>query len=532
MFDHLRTLKENLDSDYSSARVHLSWAIKQKRLVHVFGLVELLPIEVPPDPPFAPKSKSIGNSGWNVGYRRYSTSAIDGIDFFQTCIEGKILQFETSGALQRGRVAPVELSQLHEPLFKVPERGTERELPYLANWHVCPRIYEGLPKVPLDFSSILSDSEHQSAALNWLSDFIRFDCQKFSEYLGGFVLVAPNPIFRSVDTRLSLNPNEPEKESVVIRVQPRRGQASNGLKVICKEKNTGSRVERLLSQNTARLSFDHDIGEISEEIHCPLRGILFRTPPTAFARSISIRPSLKSVEVHQRVKDEVTGREKEVISQKYEPLPVVTLGTVKENPAQEAAMKRRQEFDGITYQQCWFGGSQQKTATDYVLGILESANEEAWIIDPYFGALDLSQYFFANSNWSVPIRILTSAAFLKNKRDREDLFTEEGDSLLQLRDKLLESLKKRPSLGVPQVMIRVMAGEKSPIHDRFIAADSRIWMIGSSLNELGNRGTMALRLPDPWQVWPVIKDEWQSAKDLTEWVADRQKKRKDEVPAV
>jgi hypothetical protein len=529
MPDHLRNLREQLDADYASAQIHLSWAIKERRIVHVFGLIELLPIEVPPSPLFSPKSKPIGNSGWSLGYKRFSTSAIDGIDFFQACIEGKVLNFDAAGTLQRGKIASIELPLLDDPRFKVPESGLENQLPYLANWHICPRVYEGLPKVPLAFASIFSDIDHQDVARDWFSDFTHFDSKKFPEYIGGVVLVAPNPIFRSVDTRLSVNKMEPQKESVVIRVHPRQGQTSDGLKVICKEKDTGSLVEHVLSQNTAKLSFDHAIGEISEEIYCPHRGILFRTPPTGFIRSISARMSLKTAEIHQRVIDEVSGRTKEVISEKSESLPAITIGTSKAHPAQEAEMKRCQELDGMKYQQCWFGGSQQKTATDYVLGIIQSANKEVWIVDPYFGALDLSQYFFANSNWSVPIRILTSAAFLKKRRDREEPLTEEGDAILQFRDKLLESLQSRPGLGTPQVMIRVMAGEKSPIHDRFIVADTSIWMIGSSLNELGSRGTVTLRLPNPWSVLPVLKDEWQDAKDLTEWVHDRQKKRKEEV---
>ena len=65
-----------------------------------------------------------------------------------------------------------------------------------------------------------------------------------------------------------------------------------------------------------------------------------------------------------------------------------------------------------------------------------------------------------------------------------------------------------------------MAGDSAPIHDRFLVLDNDIWLLGSSLNEFGERGTATVRLPYAPEPLENIERVWGDARPLEEFVTD------------
>jgi hypothetical protein len=63
------------------------------------------------------------------------------------------------------------------------------------------------------------------------------------------------------------------------------------------------------------------------------------------------------------------------------------------------------------------------------------------------------------------------------------------------------------------IEVRVSSGEPPPIHDRFLIQDENVWLLGSSLNSFGERGTMAVLLADPTPVKTMLAEEWERASD-------------------
>ena len=61
-----------------------------------------------------------------------------------------------------------------------------------------------------------------------------------------------------------------------------------------------------------------------------------------------------------------------------------------------------------------------------------------------------------------------------------------------------------------------MGSGAESIHDRFLLCDDKVWMLGSSLNAYGTRGTMLLRLPEPKSVIQELERVWEKAKTLEE----------------
>jgi hypothetical protein len=178
----------------------------------------------------------------------------------------------------------------------------------------------------------------------------------------------------------------------------------------------------------------------------------------------------------------------------------------------------------------WFDGD-ATAGRHAVRGIIRRAAKSIDLLDPYFGRDDLLGFPLATSVHGLPVRILTSAEVCAKQ---DDSGAENGITLLAN----LERIRSRdPRIAIE---VRVMEGRKSPIHDRFLIADGTVWVLGSSLNEFGDRGTLLLRLPTPPQgagegVAPisiardVFQDWWKRGDErcprLEEWVRRRREAR-------
>jgi hypothetical protein len=64
--------------------------------------------------------------------------------------------------------------------------------------------------------------------------------------------------------------------------------------------------------------------------------------------------------------------------------------------------------------------------------------------------------------------------------------------------------------AVPQQKIecRVLRGNKSPLHDRFLVIDDEVYLLGSSLNEFGSRTTTISRVPAPGEMIKQAETWW------------------------
>ena len=55
--------------------------------------------------------------------------------------------------------------------------------------------------------------------------------------------------------------------------------------------------------------------------------------------------------------------------------------------------------------------------------------------------------------------------------------------------------------GNRNIDVRVLCGKASPIlHDRFLVIDKQVWFLGNSLNMLGKRASMIIKLPNPDEI--------------------------------
>lgn len=334
---------------------------------------------------------------------------------------------------------------------------------------------------------------------------------------GSAHLILPNPLFQDLSMRLA----EGDRRTLLLKVTPYPGKRLNDLRLSIRESRPDGPVRLHQFDGFAPLT----IVELSDEPHtiavevdCPSRGPLYQTPASTFIRNILINADIV---VGQR-NVSVPGRSARRTEQTYSvnlvhtkastvgPSPVPSALDVLLKDRTEQQMRRAADELGMQ----WYNQDIEE-ATEHIQEIVSAARKALTIVDPYFGMNELLRFAYANPRPDLPIKILTSAEFLK-KKVREDAPVTNADELVaQLQGDAAGEAKLN-------VSVRVMTGERPNVHDRLLVVDERVWLLGSSLNEFAARGTVIVRLPYPAPIVTALDQAWTDGTDLEDWIAQRQ----------
>jgi hypothetical protein len=77
----------------------------------------------------------------------------------------------------------------------------------------------------------------------------------------------------------------------------------------------------------------------------------------------------------------------------------------------------------------------------------------------------------------------------------------------------LEDLNKYQQLASE---VRVISA--SSLHDRFLVVDDDVWFVGNSLNSLGEKASMIIRLPNPNEVIGRLHELSSKASTLDDYI--------------
>ena len=117
----------------------------------------------------------------------------------------------------------------------------------------------------------------------------------------------------------------------------------------------------------------------------------------------------------------------------------------------------------------------------------------------------------ATSRSAVHVRILSSTTGLK-KSDPGEIAFEAGSHLQEICNTTFSDDSSKPE-------IRVL-GDPPGVHDRFLVIDGNVWFSGNSLNRIGERAGMIVRLLYPEPVVARLEAFWSQAQTLSEWLAN------------
>jgi hypothetical protein len=219
-----------IEDDYKWATIRLVLRRDDTRLALVFGMVELMPGDMPRQPTMPPQSLKIPKT--NRGYcyfRHVSLSAARAVAWYADAIAGRLrtpVDNDTESIPGDDELV-ITPAYSHEPPW--PYLVVGGDLPFLADWQVSPRVHQLIPSegAPAQVAALLTHDRIRA----WLHTKLFFDLYEYPEWQGGMVIVAPNPVFRRVERR-RLPAGDQANERTLVRFHFRSDAASQGLRLI------------------------------------------------------------------------------------------------------------------------------------------------------------------------------------------------------------------------------------------------------------------------------------------------------------
>ena len=515
---------KDLAADYHHGILHLAFERDRNtgQGTLLFAFVELIPAEIPPpiddfDPKASHCSCPLPGGQHHLYVRHLPVPAHVALDWYLACRSGIAVLPELDGSLPERNAVGAKLLGLvrlgeEPPWPTLNSAGEDRKaLPFCPDWLEYPRTHHLLPLA--DGESVKHWTEKERlAATAWLATMLHFDLDDYPEYWGSIHLVAANPVYR--DLSCHRMERSGVAESAVFRFLPRSGRILDGLELHLHEEEpwgTTALPHVRVKTPVVRINFSREMNSVRTDVIDPRRGVLRSARKNypflrsfsldlADARTLIVRRGQETFTV-----DRVGAPETVSLGADYRPSP-------SRSRMMDAHFARRTRSLAAVLGQRWFQG-QRDEARAVLRRLLNDAGTRVLFIDPYFAAEEMADFALAVGRVDLPIHILGSAMHLKKSPEKDGL--ENGDRLLNT----VEHLRSMDSMNPFE--IRVLRGKAPQIHDRFLLVDRRIWLLGSSLNEFGSRGTMMVALPDPGSVAGELLRAWGTAVPLSQWVMAR-----------
>ena len=336
---------------------------------------------------------------------------------------------------------------------------------------------------------------------NLSTEHLGFDLTLHSRFYGSFIFVSHNTIYSHLDFT-----EDAEEPGLYCRVHYRAGKKSP-LKFVIKafspegqlldtyvRKNADCRFLNHFTFDTRFHSLDIDVFDSDDLLIDYYKHMVF-----IHRFNIDINVAEKKVRYidekgGERIVEKYSTAAKDIIGVK----DIATLFGTSEEYTYDKFEKSLDFvfFDGDKEQE----EANRQKAVDCVVRILNSAQEKCYIGDVFFNNKSFVDFITPVAKLDLDIRILTS----KEKNNGPEL-----DDLKKTIDLHNEKLGTN-------IHCRKMKGTAA-LHDRFVIADDRMWMLGCSLNEYGVRATTLIRVPQEY-AGKIIKtvEEWWRNEEVME----------------
>lgn len=493
-----------VEEDYAHAALRLLWMVCRKtdERTLLCATVEMYPHEVTPP---SSSSRRVGKT------HRHIVSASESV---VTASEG--LRWFTAAESGTATLPADEMAPHAEPLSlsdvaPEPFRGlmtTLELLPLASRWHHSPRVRRLVPsRSPLHQ---LSDAE-RAAILRLVQREVVPDLGQFPEYLGALQLVLPNPILRDVEVRQIGNTESGWQ--LVVAMTPRAHRTVVGLQLLIEEERgetLGLLAAIPVEHPVVRVTLPRSLAAVRERVVDQRRGCIFDGAFGVFNPGAVLNTVLSVRGRHVTMDDPSESYEVSLVVDGISSTTIPRRGDPNDGftRLRACASVRERQAAGDANQRWFFGSSRE--ATNELRRLFGAADDAILLCDPYFGATDFRRIVLAISNTNHPVRILAGKPRLKQPQ-----------STRQNGAELLDAVREAQAAGpMNPVEIRVLKGSKHPaVHDRFLCfGTDQAWMLGSSLNKFGERGTMMVRVPNPEPLIHALESVWRSSMTLEAWL--------------
>lgn len=482
----------------------------------IFASVELIPMymKVLPTSPdsFLDGEKRTEFSGSRVFFRRFVVSATEGIGWYEQSLKDGFIQMFWDGNKL------VEFHPYQNDDIRLVSYPQYPETAYLADSPIIPKCWNHAQVshyMPVDSLDELTEFvSHQNVA-DWIGERLCWRLENNIEFLGSICLVAPNPYYHRSSCRLNPDPSRKGPDRVEFRVDRDPSHFLNPLTVILAERFNGNEFgvtqQRPLT-NGEPLDFILR-GRANETGYAVIdsNGTIWDMQDFApFIRSISVEMGVVDKELVYNCKDgkkqRITklGAKRDItIDEPNEPTKTMALSS-------KIVAIRRRNRRSIT-QFVYY--RQEGEAERKIRELIHSARRSLFIADPYYSPQTAKLFLEATRSTDVQTTILCTVGGLKKCKDGSD----PGRELLAIVNEAAGKNLQGP--------INVKVCPQDMLHDRFIVIDeSEAWLLGSSLNTLGDSLSVIVRLDNPQAtIIPVLDKIVQDnqTRKLDEWIKQR-----------
>ena len=545
---------------YAGAVIRLATLQRQRgqagRLL--FATVSLLPRGRPLPPPMEgqPHRYAVGKTGENVFFRRALLTVQDAVDWYRSLGRGNDTTPIPSKAEERDsrydgiRIETVNLTDsptwphlglpMGEGMFAF-HSGRSHPAPFIGN--APARIHRRLGSQD-GFDIMLADD----AAVAFVARRLHVDLRLYREYLGSAALVVPDPVLKQID-HFMIPASADRGERIFYRLVPRAGVSLAGLKLTTFDEQahllTDLSTYDIPDDGVLDIDKGDCIGSYGYVVTHPEHGVLAYSPPYPFLRQIGI--NLQAISSGGMTVSVPTGESANSPRIEYQAAQRSSLST--QNLIGEAARipnvsgriatavaHREKIASAKQYGQCWFSDGSREEALRFVQGELRRARTRVMIADPYLAGLQLGQFLYAVNPEIVSVTLLTSGLAFKTMKQ----IASKGDFWQCVKEKLgFHSRKQGPSKmddfnkrlaeleRVAKVTAKTYVLRPSILHDRFLVIDDAVWFLGNSLNTLGDKASMIVKLPNPDEVIDQLEGILKQATPFDDYRQVRAKQQED-----
>ena len=508
--------------DYHVGVVRLITLVRDRVSHLLFASVELLPTEmpVPPDPPGGGWWDNFGDDRLCVS--RTALSLADALDWYETLKQGQATAPGKAFAITASALGPEPDYDGFTVLAEPP--------PFSPSWHGRPRLHRLVPMAALAepvqaLCDGVVDVDAQVRARQWLRGHVHFDLLAYDDWLGGGVLIAPNPLLRGFGARIVDRSVTPE--TLELGGTPRRGAKVASLRMAVEEVRAGAPAWRAEGSPNAlgrfRAPAPSQVAMVREELFCPVRGLLDRQPPAFFFRNVSVTSSVvpdarvRHVDPPARAPNAGarTVYVRPVPARQSEPpvTPLRALERLQDARAERQGALRPAEVPQVPPGVRLFEHNREETV-DWICGLIARARSHVLFVDPYLDADDLQQFATATQYQGVTIRGLINPRPRRHRRVDPN-----GESFGDLMLRKIEAFRD-PAQEFGKIDIRVSRGRR--LHDRFLQIDDVIWHAGHSFNMVG-RGEISLMtlVAQPTELAQALAETFAEAEPFDSWWENR-----------